>query len=85
MVACGQCFFLGVKIKSGREADFLPFFEFSHGQKKIFTPTFFGFFDFFHARLFFFTPTFFVFFRFLHGQKNQFHGHFSDILHGQKV
>ena len=40
-----QCFFfLGVKLKSGRESHLAPNSRFLHGQKSFFTPTFLGFF-----------------------------------------
>ena len=52
-------FFLSVKIKSSRENPLWVFFGFFHGQKNVFTHTFFCF---FHAHLFFSRALFLFFF-----------------------
>ena len=51
--------FFPVKIKSARENPFWVFFGFFHGQKNVFTHTFFCF---FHAHLFFSRALFWFFF-----------------------
>ena len=65
-------FFFPVKIKSARENNLWPFFDFFHGQFSFFTPTFWPIFQIFHAHFLFFHGQFF---RFFHGEKINFHVH----------
>ena len=75
-------FFFPVKIKSARESHFGPFFQFFHGQKTNFTPTFWPIFEFFHAHLFFFHGHKFDRFS---GKVHVFTGYFAKIFHGHQL